>query len=667
MFDNLFSPITINKTVVKNRITYPALGLLYSYDGTLNDKYLHFYAERARGGAGIVTVGPVGFDIVGTGKVILLIDSDDKIPDFQKLASLIKKEGARSWIQLFHAGAYSYSKFLGGPDPIAPSPIYSKYSKLVPREMTLDDIRETQEGFVNAAVRAKEAGFDGVEIIASAGYLITQFLSPLKNQRTDAYGGSFENRVRFPREIFEMMRKRLGPDYPISVRMAGNDFVEGSNTSSETPAIAKVYESAGVNLISVTGGWHEAHIPQLPMDAPRSVYSYLALNIKREVSVPVSASNRISDPFSAEQLIKDGYCDIVNLARILIADPYWPKKAKEGLVEEIRPCVACNQGCTDSIFSGKPVYCIANPRAGYEGERNIPEANPPKKIMVIGAGPAGLEAATRAAEAGHRVELYEKSDRIGGQLWIAGTPPHKHEIWELINYYDALLDKYDIDVFLEHEVDIDLIKKQKPDHVIVAEGAEPLKPRIEGIDDPKVVSAWDVLMYDPMLGNNIAVIGGGAVGLETAEFLAAKGTLTPEAMHFLFLYQAETVERLRELCSRGTKKVTVFEMLPKAAKDVGRSTRWVLMGSVTRYGISLITGAKVTSLKNGQVNFERDGKTDSMQFDTIVNAVGSRSVRRVADAMITTGIPYTVIGDCNRPAQIDKAIHEGFMAVMNLN
>jgi 2,4-dienoyl-CoA reductase (NADPH2) len=666
MFDILFSPITLNKTVVKNRIAYPALGLLFSYDRKLNDKYYHFFAERARGGAGIVTVGPVGFNIVGGGIGTLGLDSDDSIPDFAQLASVIKKEGARAWVQLFHAGAYSYSKLMGGPDPIAPSPVYSQYSKLVPREMTLADIRETQEGFVNAAWRVKEAGFDGVEIIASAGYLITQFLSPLKNRRTDRYGGSFENRTRFPREILEMLRNKLGPDYPISIRMAGNDFVEGSNTSVETPEIAKVYEKAGVNLISVTGGWHEAHVPQLPMDAPRSVFSYLAQNIKRAVSVPVSASNRITDPRLAEQLIKDGFCDMVNLARILIADPFWPTKAHEGRVQEIRPCVACNQGCTDSLFSGRSVYCIANPRAGYEGERNIAKAKSQKKIMVIGAGPAGLEAAVRAAAAGHAVELYEKSSRIGGQLWIAGTPPHKHEVWKLISYYDALLTKYDIDVFLEHEVSADVIKERNPDYVIVAEGSEPLKPHIDGINDPKVLSAWDVLKNDPMLGATVAIIGGGAVGLETAEFIAAKGTLSPETLHFLFLYQAETVERLRELCTRGNKKVTIFEMLPKAAHNVGRSTRWVLMNSVKRYGIEVITDATVKSLTNGTVTFEHNGVTESMRFDTIVNAVGSRPVRTIADTISKLGIPYTIIGDCDKPAQIDKAIHEGFMAVMNL-
>ncbi len=666
MFENLFSPITINKTEVKNRIAYPALGLLYSYDGKLNDRYFNYFAERARGGAGIVTVGPVGFDQVGSGPVAMQIGTDEAIPEFARLTAMIRKEGARAWIQLFHAGAYSYSKLLGGPDPIAPSAVYSNYMKSVPREMTLDDIHQTREGFVKAAERAKEAGFDGVEIICSAGYLITQFLSPLKNIRTDEYGGSFENRTRFPREILLEMRKRLGPDYPISVRMAGNDFVEGSNTDTETPDIAKMYEAVGVNLINVTGGWHESRVPQLPMELPRAIFSYLALNIKRAVSVPVMASNRISDPFTAEQLIKDGICDMINLGRVLIADPEWPDKAREGLVDEIRPCVACSQGCTDQLFSGKPVYCLANPRAGFEGERVIVKAKSPKKIMVVGAGPGGLEASIRAAEAGHEVELYEKSDTIGGQLWIAGAPPHKQELWELIHYYDAMLDKYDIDVTLNHEVDVEFIKKQKPDHVILAEGAEPLVPPIKGIDGPDVVSAWKVLKDDPKLGTNIAVIGGGAVGLETAMFLAEKGTLTPEALHFLFIYEAESVERLRELCTRGNKRVTVFEMLPKVGQDVGRSTRWVILGNVSRYGVEVVPGAKVVSVGEGLVTYERDGKKDSARFDSVVNAVGSRSVRRVADEMEKTGIPFTVIGDSVKPARIDSAVHDGFLAVMNL-
>ncbi|MBN2159597.1 MAG: FAD-dependent oxidoreductase [Spirochaetes bacterium] len=666
MFEHLFSPITINKTEIKNRIAYPSLGLLYSYDGKLNDKYINFFRERARGGAGIVTVGPVGFDMVGSGPVALQLGTDDPISEFKKLTDIIKKEGARAWIQLFHAGAYSYSKMMGGPDPVAPSPVMSNYNKTVPREMTIDDIRETQEGFIKAAARAKEAGFDGVEIIASAGYLITQFLSPVTNKRTDQYGGSFENRTRFPRELIETMRKRLGPDYPISIRMAGNDFVPGSNTDAETPAIARVYEAAGINLINVTGGWHESKVPQLPMELPRAAYAYLALNIKRSVSIPVIASNRISNPFIAEQLIRDGSCDMVNLGRVLIADPFWPAKAMEGNTDEIRPCVACSQGCTDQLFSGKPVYCLANPRAGYEGERNIKPAAKPKNIMVVGAGPAGLEAAVRAAEAGHHVELYEKSDTIGGQLWIAGMPPHKQELWELAHYYDAMLDKYDIDVYLEREATINLIKEKKPDHVIVAEGAEPLKPPIEGIDDPAVYSAWRILKDDPAVGESIAVIGGGAVGLETAMFLAAKGTLTPEALYFLFIYEAESVERLRELCTRGNKKVMVFEMLPKLGQDVGKSTRWVLLGSVERYGVQVLPGAKVLSVKNGEVRYEKDGKPGSMKFDTVVNAVGSRSVRKVADALEKSGIPHTVIGDGKKIAQIDKAIHDGFLAVMNL-
>ena len=666
MFESLFSPLRVNKTEIKNRISYPSLGLLYSYDGKLNDRYYNFFRERAEGGAGLVTVGPVGFDFTGSGPIILQLGTDDAIPDFKKLTDMIKNGGASPWIQLFHAGAYSYSKMLGGDDPLAPSAIYSNYSRAVPREMTIEDIKETQKGFVDAAVRAAEAGFEGVEIIGSAGYLITQFLSPLKNKRTDEYGGSFENRTRFPREIIEMMRSKLGSGYPLGIRMAGNDFVPESNTDEDTPAIARVYEKAGIDIINVTGGWHESRVPQLPMELPRAVYTYLALNIKRSVSIPVMASNRITDPYLADQIIRDGVADMVNLGRVLIADPFWPKKAAEGLADEIIPCIACSQGCTDQLFGGKPVYCLANPRAGYEGERVVRKTENPKRVMVIGAGPGGMQAAVTAAEAGHEVDIFEKSDDIGGQLWIAGTPPHKGEIWELIRYFEAMLDRYGVEIHLETTVTPELIKEYNPDYIIAAEGAEPLVPPIDGINDEKVVSAWEVLKNDPPLGEKIAVIGGGAVGLETAEFLGMKGTISPDALYFLFRYNAESVERLRELVSKGTKQVTLFEMMPKVGKGVGKSTKWVLLGNIEKLDIEVITDAKVLSVKGGEVKYEAGGKTGTKKFDSVVNAAGSASVKSIASKLEGMGIPFAVVGDSVRPAQINDAIHEGFLAALEI-
>lgn len=664
MFEKLFEPIKINKTVIRNRISYPSFALGYSNDNNLNERYIEYFREKARGGAGIVTVGPILFDKTGAGLIAPSIGYDEAIPSFSKLASAIKDEGACAWMQLYHAGAYGWSHLVEGGRTIAPSELYSNFTKETPREMTLDDIKHVQETMIRGAERAKEAGFSGVELLGSAGYLISQFLSPLKNKRTDQYGGSFENRMRFVREIIEGMRKRLGPDYPITIRMAGNDFVAGSNTSNEMPLFAKAYQESGIDAINVTGGWHESQVPQLAMELPRGGFAYLAKNIKDAVTIPVIASNRIPEPYIAEQLIKDGFADMVNLGRVLIADPYWPKKAQAGQVDEIRPCVACSQGCTDEFFSGRSVMCLANARAGFETERNIPKTKNPRRVMVIGAGPAGLEAAYRAAEAGHIVDLYEKSDEIGGQLWIAGTPPHKSELWELVRYYDAMIDKYGISLHLETEVTLDMIKREAPDYIIAAEGAVEAVPPIDSIDS--AVTAWDVLKNDPDLGKKIAVIGGGAVGLETAEFLAEKGTIDAETLYFLFKYKAETNEKLYELMKKGSKDVTIFEMLPKVGKDVGKGTKWILLANIDNYNVKIVTGAKVVSVKDGVVVYEKDGVKNEVKFDTVVNAAGSRSVRTVADRLAETKIPFTVIGDSIRPARILEAVHEGFLSAMTI-
>jgi 2,4-dienoyl-CoA reductase (NADPH2) len=666
MYRYLFSPITINQLEIRNRIAYPSLGLLYSYDSKLNQRYTDFFRERARGGAGIVTVGPVGVDFLGSGLLALSIADDAVVDDFATVTSIIKAEGARAWVQLFHAGAYSHPFLIDGKDPIAPSAVYSRYSKATPREMTIDDIQQVQEAFAAAARRAVAAGFDGVEIIGSAGYLVTQFLSPLKNQRTDQYGGSFENRLRFPTELIGKVRAAVGPDVPLTIRMAGNDFVPGSNTDQETPKIAAAYEAAGVDAINVTGGWHESRVPQLPMELPRTAYAFLARNIKNAVNVPVMASNRIATPDDAERILRDGYADMVNLGRVLIADPYWPIKAMEGRADEIRPCVACSQGCTDEIFSGRPVYCVGNPQAGFEAKRAIVKTDSPKKVMVIGAGAAGLEAAVTAASRGHRVEIFEKDRDLGGQLWIAGAPPQKHELLEFIRYYRAMVQRHGIPLHLNTTVDLDLIRSHAPDHVIAAEGARALTPPIPGADGAEVLDAWQVLKENPMLGKRVAIVGGGAVGLETALFVAARGTLTPDVVHFLMAYDAMPPERIKELMFAGTSSVTVFEMLDKAGKDVGKSTRWILMDRLDRCAVTIQTGAKVHSIDNGEVIWEREDSRHSERFDTIILASGSRSERHLADLLADADIPHTVIGDAVAPGKLNEAIHGGFMAALEI-
>ncbi len=666
MYHHLFQPITINGLTIKNRIAYPSLGLLYSYDRRLNARYYDFFREIARGGAGVVTVGPVGVDFLGSGIATLGLSDDDAIPSFRTLADIIREEGASPWIQLFHAGAYSYPMVIDNQQPMAPSPVYSRYSKTTPREMTLDDIQNTQKAYADAAERAKAAGFDGVEVLASAGYLITQFLSPLKNLRQDEYGGSLQNRLRFPTEILGLIRKKVGKDFPLTVRMAGNDFVPGSNTDVETPLIARAYEDAGVNMLNVTGGWHESPVPQLPMELPRACYAYLALNIKKAVSIPVMASNRITSPRDAEDILANGFADMVNLGRVLIADPFWPQKAREGRSDEIRPCVGCSQGCTDSVFSGRPVYCIGNPLAGYEGERIVRPAVSPGKVMVIGAGMAGLEAAVTAAQRGHSVTLYEKSDRIGGQIWIAGTPPGKQELWEFARYYHTMLKKYAILLCLSTTVTVDMIREQKPDHIILAEGARALMPPIPGLDSPDVLSSWDVLQNNPSLGKEVAVIGGGAVGIETALFIARKGTLTPDMLHFLFTYDAAPVEKIREYLFKGSSNVTVFEMMDKAGNGIGRSTRWVAMSNVKRYGITTITGARVVSVDDGHLSYETTEGSFMRHFDSIVVAAGSRSVKTLAEELEKEKIAFTPVGDGVKPGKLDDAIHGGFLAALSL-
>ena len=665
MLRRLFTPLKIKDLEIRNRIVMPAFGLAYTPERKVNQKLLDFYQARAQGGCGLIIVGGVGIDFVGGGPMMLGIDDDSFIPGYEKLAEVVHRHGAKLFLQLFHAGRYQFS-FLIGQKAVAPSPVKSRYTKEEPRELSKEEILEIEDKFAQAALRAKKAGADGVELIGSAGYLINQFLSPITNQRTDEYGGSFENRARFVLETIEKIREKVGDDYVVTIRMSGNDFMPGGNDNEIMSEYARLFVEKGLDAVNVTGGWHETRVPQLPMAVPPGAFTYLALGIKRKVSVPVFSANRIYHPLQAERILQEGWADAVCIGRAQIADPEWANKAKEGRFDEIRPCVGCMQGCMDRLFSGKSVECLANPLAGYEGERKIEPVKEKEKVLVVGAGPGGCESAITLKKRGYEVELWEESDKIGGQIHLAGTPPGRRDFLRLIDFYQHELTRLGVEVKLNKKATAQEIEKGGFDRVIVASGASPIKPNIPGIDQDFVHQAWEVLKGEVELGEKVAVLGGGATGVETAIYIASQGTISAETLKFLFLNQAETPEKLYELCTKGTHQVVILEMLPKIGPDLGMATRWVLLQELRRLGVKTITNARVVEIKPGEVIYEVEGEKKSEPADSVVLALGSVPNQELVEELKKAEIEFEMVGDAKEPRKIIDAIHEGFLVASKL-
>ncbi len=662
MRDPLFEPIRINRMEVKNRIYMPAMHMNMAKAFEVTDQLVEFYAERARGGAGMIAVGYATVDEFSGSTTNIGAHADAFIPGLARLASAIRENGARAVLQINHAGRYNFSFFIDGKQPVAPSAVASRMTGETPRELGLDEIPEVIGRFAAAARRAKQAGYDAVEVLAGTGYLISEFFSPLTNLRTDAYGGSPVNRMRFGVEVIEAVRRAVGADYPILVRMNGNDFMPGGNGRTDLQAFAQALVAAGADALNINVGWHEARVPQIVTAVPRGVYAYLARGIKELVHVPVAAGHRINDPKTAREMIADGMCDFVAMGRSLIADPFLPAKAAEGREEKILHCVACAQGCFDNLFKLKPVECLCNPRAGHEGETAPRKARIPRKVMVVGGGAGGMSAALAAWEAGHAVSLYEKGERLGGQLHLAGAPPGRGEFVELARNLRQQVAQSGVTVVLNRSVDPALIETEKPDAVILATGAVPVKPPLPGADLPHVVQAWDVLRDRASTGRQAVVVGGGAVGVETALFLAEKGTLSGEAVKFLLVNRAEDPKTLYDLATRGTKAVTLIEMIDKLGKDIGRTTRWGMLQDLTRAGVRTRTSARVLEITPDGLKIETDGVTEEIQADTIVLAIGAASHNPLEDVLKQKGIPCRVVGDARKPGWAFDAIHQGFEA-----
>ena len=663
MKDPLFEPIKINNLELKNRIYLPAMHLGMAVDFKVTDQLVDFYAERAKGGAGMIVVGNATVDEVSGFFQYIGAHSDEFIPGLTRLADAIRVNGAKSAVQLNHAGRYSHSALMEGRKPVAPSAIASNLTHEVPDALDIFGIKKIMASFAEAAVRVKKCGYDAVEILSGTGYLISEFLSPVTNKREDEYGGSLENRMRFGLEVIKAIRDAVGPSYPVIVRMDNNDFMKDGMRKGELGEYAKrLVADCGVDALCIKGSWHEARVPQLTTNVPRGTYAYLARNVKNLVNVPIIASHRINDPETARELISDGFCDMVAMARSLIADPYLPEKARTGREKEIVHCIACAQGCFDNLFKLKPVECLCNPLAGHEKDRAVRKAEKTKKVMVVGGGAAGMSAAIAACDSGHDVSIFEGSDHLGGQLYLAALPPGREEFAQLAMDLATQVAKRGIRIHLSTTVDAALLDREKPDAVILATGAKPVIPPIPGVNLPHVVQAWDVLADRVSTGTNVVVIGGGAVGVETALFLSEKGTISGDALKFLLVSRAESYETLYDLATRGSKNVVIVEMLDKVGAGIGKSTKWVMLQEMDRNKIATRVGARALEITESHVKIAMGDTVEELLADSVVIATGARSVNELAALLKEKNIPFVSAGDANQIALAFDAVHQGHEA-----
>jgi len=633
---HLFSPIRIGTMELRNRIVMPAMGTgLGQRDGSPSDAAIGYYAARAQGGAGLIITEIATVHASSKTPGVLAIDDDRLIPRWRELANAVHAGGAKVWPQLAHQGR-QLPPVARKIQPIAASPIPCPMMKRMPREMTRDDIETIVESFGEAARRAQEAGLDGVELHGAHGYLICNFISPLSNKRTDEYGGSIMNRLRFPLEILARIRAKSGNDFPVGIRLSCTELTDGGLTTEEVEIMCPVLAEAGFDAISISRanyGTFRWIIP--PAGTPPALLAPYAARIKKLVSVPVMVAHRIHDPFVAEHVIAQRQADLVCMGRALIADPDLPNKAAAGQFEDIIPCIACNQGCLGRMFvDHRHLSCTLNRTVGEEKEMVLVPTQTPRKVLVAGGGPGGLEAARVAALRGHRVTLYEKSDRVGGQFNFAFIPPTKQEFVKLVQYLYNQVRKAGVTVELGQEVTAELIGEVRPDVVIVATGAIPIIPSgIPGTDKPGVVMANDVLCGKATIGDKVVIIGAGEVGCETADFAG----------------------------ERGAKRISIVEMLDDVATGMVPWSREFLMERLKGHGVRILTSTTVREILDDGVVFSRNGSEESIRgVDTVVLALGAKPVNDLAEKVKGVVSEVYVIGDAKDPRRAIEAIHEAY-------
>lgn len=641
MLDAVFESQNIGNINIKNRIAMPPMVTNFcGEDGEITDRYKEYIRERARGGAGLIILEAAYVHPTGKGfSNELGIHKDELISDLKDLTEMVHEEGSKIGIQLYHGGRQT-SSTVTGQQVVAPSPIPCPVKQEEPEPLSKEKIKEIENAFGKAAARAKKAGFDLVEIHGAHGYLLNQFLSPYSNKREDEYGGAFENRKRFPLEVVREVKNNTGDDFTVTYRLTSEEFVENGLTLENTKEFARDLVDEGIDLIHVSGGVYEtSHKIIQSFFETEGLYIDNALEIKKAIDgeIPVMVVGRIKRSETITDAIDKGI-DMVAIGRGLLADPYLPKKLKERREDDIRNCIGCNQGCIDRLFADKSIECLGNPLCGKEYEYENEEASISREVMVIGGGPAGMEAARTAAKRGHKVTLYEKENELGGKFNSVIVPPQKDEFDELNQYLQTQLEKLDVDIKLNKEVDIKLIKDNNFDEVIITTGSTPIKPDVRGVERDNVVFAENVLTGKVEIEENILVVGAGLVGCETAEYLAEQG------------FQVQVIEALDDI-----------------APDVG-TIKPILLNNLEKLNVEIMKNTSLKEIKEKEVVVKRDGQEDIIDnISTVVLAVGYEENNQLYNKLKESKINVQKAGDSSDPRKIIDAIHEGFQVAYNIN
>ncbi|MFD5114062.1 FAD-dependent oxidoreductase [Streptomyces sp. NPDC058391] len=663
-YPHLLSPLDLGFVTLPNRVLMGSMhiGLEEAENGFA--RMAAFYAARARGGAGLIVTGGIapnerGRPYEGGAK----LTTEAEAGRHRQVTDAVHAAGGRIALQILHFGRYAYHQ-----DLVAPSALKAPISRHVPHALTDAEVEETVEDFVRAAELAHSAGYDGVEVMGSEGYLINEFIAGVTNRREDRWGGSYENRMRFPLEIVRRIRERVGPEFILIYRLSMLDLIPGGSSLDEVITLAQAVEAAGATLINTGIGWHEARIPTIATSVPRGAYSWVTQKLMGSVSVPLITSNRINTPEVAERLLAEGRADMVSLARPFLADPDFVAKAREGHADAINTCIGCNQACLDHTFSGRITSCLVNPRACHETELVLSPTRRRKRVGVVGAGPAGLALAVSAAERGHEVTLYDAASEIGGQLNLAKRVPGKEEFDETLRYFRNRLSRYEVEFRLNTPVTAEELADAGYDEIVVATGVTPRTPEIPGVDHPSVVSYLDVLRGAARVGERVAIIGAGGIGFDVAEFLTDGGegaSLDPETYfrHWgvdtgyhspggLRAPERPKPPRTVHLLQRGTDKV---------GAGLGKTTGWIHRTELKHRGVTMVAGVTYERIDDAGLHLIVDGTSMVLPVDTVVLCAGQEPRRGLYERLRAGGMSVHLIGGADVAAELDakRAIDQG--------